>query len=104
VRRNCPICAVQTTGGRPCHYHKRSGHTAEQTARVRELYAIIAMFCDAIDEARIPLRGNRRTEYNRAYYYRNIERRRLQARESKRRNAGRRKLLRLRAKVLELAR
>lgn len=81
----CPICHVQTIKGTTCRYHKRNeARVAAAVLELRERQAIVAILCEAIDEARTPEPAPRRS-YHRDYYHANLEKRRRQARESKRR-------------------
>lgn len=81
----CPVCHVETMRGKTCRYHKRSeARVAAAVLELRERAALVALLCEAIDEARAPEPAPRRS-YHRDYYHANIEKRRQQARESKRR-------------------
>lgn len=51
----CPICHVQTIKGTTCRYHKRNeARVAEGVLELRERRAVLAILCEAIDEARTP--------------------------------------------------
>ena len=81
----CPICGVQTIKGTTCRYHKRNQtRVSAGVLELRERRALIDLLCEAIDEARMPEPDPRRA-YHCQYYQANIETRRRQARESKRR-------------------
>lgn len=95
-RKNCPICGVENTGGRPHLWHRNGSRTKGYTASdltkmaedTRELRLTIAIVCDAVDIARQPdgWRSNpkkSRTEYHREYYWRHADKRRRQRRENK---------------------
>ena len=52
-RKNCPICGVQSPGGRSCRYHvrKRERH-AREVERWRVVQTWVRALSDFIDEAR----------------------------------------------------
>lgn len=85
MKKACPICGVENTGGRVHGYHKSSHRKIKWTLedvkaaadRTRDANAVRAIVSDAVDEAR---RASR-TEYHRLYYRLNLERRRQQRRE-----------------------
>lgn len=90
-RHECPICHVETKRGQTCFYHNRNRARVEAgmiELRVKHFAALIG---EAVDEARVSEPPPRRN-YHRDYYARHLERRRLQARESKRRQRLRRRL------------
>jgi hypothetical protein len=88
VRKNCPICGVENTGGWPHTWHKsahrKKAYTVEtiqtMSEHTREWNEVKAILCDAVDDARAK---EYRREYHREYYHKNIERRREQRRVSK---------------------
>lgn len=95
-RSNCPICGIQSTGGKPHNYHKnsarRKGYTQEQvqawSIQTREQNALVAIICNAVDLARQPdgwqsKPKKSRKEYHQAYYWRHADKRRMQRRVSK---------------------
>lgn len=98
----CPVCGVENTGGRPHRWHRahrKSGLTTEQVAELsrqtRETNQLIRVVAEAVDDARESDAwgpGEERAAYHRAYYAQNLERRRRQAREYKRRRTLTRKL------------
>jgi len=51
-RRNCPVCGVETYGGKACRYHKRVYDWHERTARERRVSYWAHMIGELIDEAR----------------------------------------------------
>ena len=98
VVKLCPVCLTENTGGLP-HRHHREGNrkkarTVEQIsemARQRiEANQVRLIVGAAVDDAREPDDwdpGAKRAAYHRAYYAKNIERRRRQARDAKRARA-----------------
>jgi hypothetical protein len=94
----CPVCLAENTGGLP-HRHHREGNrkkarTVEQIsemARQRiEANQVRLIVGAAVDDAREPDDwdpGAKRAAYHRAYYAKNIERRRQQSRDAKRARA-----------------
>jgi hypothetical protein len=52
-RKRCPICGVESTGGRACGYHvgQRPQHVAAVRNR-RHAMLLRQVLCEAIDEAR----------------------------------------------------
>jgi hypothetical protein len=98
----CPVCGTENTGGQPHrwhHAHRKSGLTVEQVAemsrKTREANHLVRVVADAVDDAREPDKwdpGETRAAYHRAYYAKHLERRRMQARESKRKRTLGRKL------------
>ena len=95
VRRNCPVCGVENTGGQIHRWHKEAhrkkgyvvGELTEMAKATMELNAVKAIICEAVDDARQGdgwrSRPRKRTEYHREYYWRNVTKRRKVARESK---------------------
>lgn len=94
VRKNCPICGVENTGGQPHRWHKeahrKKGHSVaditDMVAKTSEFRKTVELICHAVDLARQPdgWRSNpKRTEYHQAYYWRNVEKRRVQRKVSK---------------------
>lgn len=95
VRKNCPICGVENTGGLPHTWHKSAhrkkrytvGHISRMVDENAEMRTVINLVCHAVDLARQPdnWRPNpkKRTEYHREYYWRHADKRRKQRRENK---------------------
>ena len=62
MRKNCPICFVENTGGQIHTWHKtahrKKKYTVEQIAemseKAREINALVQMVCYAVDIARQP--------------------------------------------------
>lgn len=85
MKKACPVCGVEATGGRVHGYHMNAHRKRKwtlddvkvQADRTREANAVRAIVAEAVDEAR---RASR-TEYHRLYYRLNLERRRQQRRE-----------------------
>ena len=113
VKRLCPICLAENTGGLPHRWHKmgarKKGRTQEELAAaaraVIEHNAVTAIVRDAVDEARYPdhwwSKPKTRAEYHREYYWRKVEKRRATARESRKRARLTKKL---RPLILDLCR
>lgn len=68
MRRNCPICGVESVGGRQHNYHMHQSLTTEAQRAASEAIRL----------------GNKRTEYMREYYWRHAEKLRDRRREQKR--------------------
>ena len=68
MRRNCPICGIESVGGRPHNYHLHQSLTPEAQRAASEAVRL----------------GNKRTEYQREYYWRHAEKLRDRRREQKR--------------------
>ena len=96
VRKNCPICGVENTGGLPHTWHKSAhrkkaytvGHISRMVDENAEIRTVVNLVCHAVDLARQPdgWRHNpkkSRTEYHREYYWRHADKRRKQRRENK---------------------
>jgi len=96
VRKNCPVCGVANTGGKPHVWHKtahrKKGYSIEQITEMAQqtigVNLIISSVSEAVDLARQPddWRSNHRKsrkEYHREYYWRHAELRRKQRRVSK---------------------
>lgn len=113
MKRLCPICLAENTGGLPHRWHKmgarKKGRTQDELAAaaraVIEHNAVTAIVRDAVDEARYPdhwrSKPKTRAEYHREYYWRKIEKRRATARESRKRARLTKKL---RPLILDLCR
>lgn len=113
VKRLCPICLAENTGGLPHRWHKMGARkkcrTQEELAAaaraVIEHNAVTAIVRDAVDEARYPdhwrSKPKTRAEYHREYYWRKVEKRRATARESRKRARLTKKL---RPLILDLCR
>lgn len=111
VKRLCPICLAENTGGLPHRWHKmwarKKGRTLDELAAaaraVIEHNAVTAIVFDAVDEARHPdhwrSKPKTRAEYHREYYWRKVEKRRATARESRKRA---RLIKKLRPLILDL--
>ena len=62
MRKNCPICGVENTGGQIHTWHKtahrKKKYTVEQitemSEKAREINALVQMVCYAVDIARQP--------------------------------------------------
>jgi hypothetical protein len=94
----CPICQTENTGGLPHRWHKvahrkkaygldRVAEMAQQTIEANQVRLIVGAAVDASREPDDWDPGATRAAYHRAYYARNIERRRQQARDAKRARA-----------------
>lgn len=96
MRKNCPICGVENTGGWPHTWHKsahrKKRYSVENISKMinenAEMRFFINLVCHAVDLARQPddWRSNpkkSRTEYHREYYWRHADKRRKQRRENK---------------------
>lgn len=95
VRRNCPVCGVESVGGRPHRWHKEAhrgkGYSQDELAKMAkatmELNQVKAIVCEAVDDARQGdgwrSKPRKRTEYHREYYWRHVTKRRKVAREGK---------------------
>lgn len=68
MRRNCPICGVESVGGKPHNYHLHQSLTPEAQRAASEAVRL----------------GNKRTEYQREYYWRHAEKLRDRRRDQKR--------------------
>ena len=86
MANKCPVCFVPKRGGRRCSYHIDQRNRGLSDALVNasaastiERNQVIQILCEAVDESRS------RTEYHRAYYRANQDKRRKQRRESKQR-------------------
>lgn len=113
MKRLCPICLAENTGGLPHRWHKMGARkkcrTQEELAAaaraVIEHNAVTAIVRDAVDEARYPdhwrSKPKTRAEYHREYYWRKVEKRRATARESRKRARLTKKL---RPLILDLCR
>jgi len=96
VRKNCPVCGIENTGGKVHVWHnnghRKSGITlerltvmAQQTMIVNQITADVA---EAVDLARQPdgwqpKPWKSRKEYHKAYYWRHVDKRRRQRLSSK---------------------
>jgi endogenous inhibitor of DNA gyrase (YacG/DUF329 family) len=95
VRKNCPVCGVESTAGLIHRWHKEAhrkkgyvvGELTEMAKATMEQNRIKAIICEAVDEARQGdgwrSKPKTRKEYHRAYYWEHADRRRKQRRESK---------------------
>lgn len=62
MRKNCPVCGVENTGGQIHTWHKtahrKKKYTVEQIAemseKAREINALVQMVCYAVDISRQP--------------------------------------------------
>lgn len=52
MRRNCPICHVETHGGRTCRYHVRQRDRHARAVRDIRVNHWKELLCEYIDEAR----------------------------------------------------
>ena len=68
MRRNCPICGTESIGGKPHNYHLHQSLTKEAQRAASEAVRL----------------GNKRTEYQREYYWRHAQKLRDRRREQKR--------------------
>jgi dephospho-CoA kinase len=68
MRRNCPVCGVESVKGKACNYHLHQSLTPEAQRAASEAVRL----------------GNKRTEYQREYYWRHAEKLRDRRREHKR--------------------
>ena len=94
VRKNCPVCGVENTAGKPHRWHKeahrKKSYTQDELTRLAnqtiEQNRVKSIICDAVDEARQSdgwrSKPKTRKEYHRTYYWEHADRRRKQRRES----------------------
>jgi hypothetical protein len=68
MRRNCPVCGIESVGGKPHHYHLHQSLPIDAQRAASEAVRL----------------NNKRTEYFREYYWRNAEKLRDRRREQKR--------------------
>jgi hypothetical protein len=52
IRKRCPICFVENTGGNPCRYHFRNREQHTIALREHRVNHWKTILCEYIDEAR----------------------------------------------------